>query len=413
MRVLDQRFRRSLEAARERTAQAVARLYRDSIDPDDIPGSFRSFEQAAAPVLEAGQSAAQALTRAYLEELSGRAIRELDEAIGVTRAGKSLAEGLDPFSSMMLGDIANGAPPEEAIAYGETLVTGFADREVTAASDLETERLVDEDPTAWRWIGVVQPGSCERCQENEGEHRASDPIYRHNNCACDRIWQFVVEEKPREQLAPDEPLPPDLAAELTELVSTGANAAGMNRDGYELLLASGLEPAAAMRASGYGTSWNFSTSSYSTRVLMQAAAEHRGLDDHLGVLAGLKASPEDLQDARALLAANEAAIAARFGTTGRVTLYRGLRFDDVPPAGWTDGGRARVRQNPLSSWTPDRDVAAEYASSADDVGAGVVLEAEVPVSQIAGLPKLGLGNANHSEVVLYGDDLEVTTVWAR
>jgi hypothetical protein len=181
-------YRRTLARLRAGTAARAAAEFRESIDEADIAGSYAAFASASSPTIEAGQAVAQSLSTAYLEQLGADVVDELDDIVGTTKAGKSIAEGLAPFGPMMLALIANGRTVGDALEYGETLVSGFTDREVTAAADRETEHQVGADPASWRWEGIVQPGSCDACQANEGIHDAEEPIYRHNDCQCDQRW---------------------------------------------------------------------------------------------------------------------------------------------------------------------------------------------------------------------------------
>jgi hypothetical protein len=186
---VDKAYRKQLDLVRKRVVDAVLAEFGDAIDPDDIIASFNAFVERATTQIEAGQATAQTLGATYLDLLGGDVIPEDDDIPGTTVAGKTLADGMAPFGPMMLGLIAGGRTIDDAIAYGSTLVGGFADREVTAAADRETERQINADPAAWQWRGIVQPGSCDPCQANAGLHDAEEEIYRHNDCQCDRTWE--------------------------------------------------------------------------------------------------------------------------------------------------------------------------------------------------------------------------------
>lgn len=187
-RQVDEAYRKALERLRTRIAATVSSTFTDGIDAGDIAGSYGRVTEQAADVVAAGQSVAQSLATAYLARLGAAIVDEDLAIVGTTRAGLSLEEGLAPFAPMMLAAIANGRLVEDAIAFGQTLVSGFADREVTAAADRETAHQVTADPGSWRWEGIVAPSSCDACKANEGIHDADVEIYRHNDCACTQRW---------------------------------------------------------------------------------------------------------------------------------------------------------------------------------------------------------------------------------
>lgn len=203
----DTAYQASLRKARAEVVRMVVAEFGDSLDVEDIAGSFTRFAEQAAPLIEGGQSTAQTISAAYLDALGGRTIEIATDIAGTTRAGKTLEEGMAPFGPMMLGNIGNGATREEAAAFGESLVSGYTDREVTAAADRETERQVSAIPGSWQWEGIVQPDACDACQANSGVHDADEEFYRHNDCNCDRRWiptAGVTDDE--EQLAFDLPL---------------------------------------------------------------------------------------------------------------------------------------------------------------------------------------------------------------
>lgn len=185
---LDTAYRKRLAKLRDASATKVAAEFGTRVKADAIAASYEDFIKWAAIITEAGQAQAQTLSAAYLERLAGAIVDEDEDIVGTTRAGKTIAEGLAPFGSMILAAIANGSDVPAALDFGRTLVGGFADREVTAAADRETEHQVAAAPQAWQWEGIVQPGSCDPCLDNEGLHDADEDIYRHNDCNCDRRW---------------------------------------------------------------------------------------------------------------------------------------------------------------------------------------------------------------------------------
>jgi hypothetical protein len=196
-RQLDLAYRRTLEAARQQVIAALELEFDDAIDPNDIAASFDAFVERATAHVEQGQVAAQQLATAYLAlaiEDAGAVddlVPEDDSIPGTTRAGKTLVDGLAPFGSMALAAIANGAPAGDAIAFAKTLVTGFADREVTAAADRKTERQSQASDAIVGWEGIVQPGACDNCQANAGPHDLADEFWRHNDCNCTRLVLFA------------------------------------------------------------------------------------------------------------------------------------------------------------------------------------------------------------------------------
>jgi hypothetical protein len=87
-----------------------------------------------------------------------------------------------------------------------------------------------------------------------------------------------------------------------------------------------------------------------------------------------------------------------------VTLYRGTEQELDEP-----GARMEIAMRPLSSFTPDPDVARLF--TIDKKPDSPILKSEVPVSQILSIPSTGVGCLNEKEVVLLGNvgQAEVTT----
>lgn len=182
-------YRRRVAALRAEVERRLVALYGNRIDPEDITASFETFIADAEALITAGQASAAALAEAYLASRAARADVELalddlsDDVIGTTRAGEPLVAGMAAFAPMVLGQIGDGRPVDEAIDYGRFVAARFADAEVTGTID-----RIDEDPVVRSqlvgWEGTVQPGACDGCQENAGTHELDWTPYRHGYCNC-------------------------------------------------------------------------------------------------------------------------------------------------------------------------------------------------------------------------------------
>lgn len=166
----------------------MAALYGETIDVEDIAGSFAEFIERADPLIAAGQTTAAALAEAYLQTRAARAgielaLDEVADIAGTTRSGDDLATGMAAFAPMVLARIGRGRPLDEAIAFGRYLATRFADAEVTGAVD----RVLEDPAVRSRlvgWTGTVSAGACDGCKANAGDHDVDWAPYRHPNCNC-------------------------------------------------------------------------------------------------------------------------------------------------------------------------------------------------------------------------------------
>jgi hypothetical protein len=181
-------------------AQALARLRAivdarvraayGELDPDAISESFAAFAAKAVPLIVAGQQTAQRLAEGYLRALvingTGRPfeLATPSPAVGVTREGRSILDGLAAIPAMVLGRIGAEATTDEALEFGRYLVERFTDAEVLDAADRTIAAQAQRAPVVG-WNGVVEPDACDPCNElNSGFHTMDTPIYRHGACQC-------------------------------------------------------------------------------------------------------------------------------------------------------------------------------------------------------------------------------------
>lgn len=195
---VERAYRAQLAHIQAQVVRAAEAAFGEEIDEAEIKASFARFVERIAPLIAAGQGAAQDLTGAFLEQLAlehgldgWEAIAPDDELPGTTSHGESIERGLEGIAPMMLAGIAAGKTPAEALEHGRYLVSRFADNEVRAAADREQARQeAAREIVGWR--GVVQPGSCDPCRANEGDHGLDEETYRHPNCGCERIPIFAA-----------------------------------------------------------------------------------------------------------------------------------------------------------------------------------------------------------------------------
>ena len=192
---LEAAYRSRLDAVHARVVADVAGDF--DLDESDISASFDRYVARVAPRIEAGQAAAQLLTVSFLEQLAAEQgldgwepFPEDDDLPGTTTQGKPLSEGMGAIAGLMLAAIGRGEQPTAALDIGRTYVERFTDNEVRSAADREQERQ-EQAPEIVGWRGEVQPGSCDRCMANEGEHDLSEEMYRHPDCGCERVPVFA------------------------------------------------------------------------------------------------------------------------------------------------------------------------------------------------------------------------------
>lgn len=198
----------------------------------------------------------------------------------------------------------------------------------------------------------------------------------------------------------------------------GLSGADSSIDGADALAAPGAHKAIA--ASGKGgedsdiaweaddvaTSWNHNSGDFPAQDLMSAATRRTGIptadwvtpESDRTFVAGSEPFKNRQAACDALLDGNAKLLKKDFpDPNAQVTLYRGTNTDFK--------GATSAHLNSLSSWTTNKYMAAQF-------GSGDVIRTTVPVTKIAGVPKYGLGNGAHSEVVLYGGKVDIGIEYA-
>lgn len=172
--------------------QQATEVYDDEIDEEDIAASADRVARRLLPIVTAGQLAQQQLTlgfyRAYSVAQLGQVLEPLPavDIAGGRLGGQTLAEGMAPLGSMMLGSIAKGQDLPAVVDYGRTLFERFADQTARQAADVEKQNQ-DTRPEVVGWEGIVEAEACDPCQDNAGVHDLADEMYRHGNCTCERV----------------------------------------------------------------------------------------------------------------------------------------------------------------------------------------------------------------------------------
>lgn len=204
---------RYLERVTGLRAGVVARLrdlYHETVDPDDILGTMRTYIAEASRIIAAGQGGVATYTEGLILAIAAAEQRNLDDLpefdvesiAGTTRDGSTLRDGMAAIGPMVLGRIGMGAPLEDALAWGETLVTRFADSEMSGARDRVLEEHSESIGAITGWEGIVQPDSCDPCKANAGLHSLTDAKYEHPDCGCEFLPVFAARGRER---AEDEP----------------------------------------------------------------------------------------------------------------------------------------------------------------------------------------------------------------
>lgn len=229
---VDAAYRARIADLKARVQALIRGAFREELDVEDIKGTFDAFASRAADLIATGQATAQELALSYVTDLAETVTLEGDpyeplppdeEAVGITAKGLDLEASLGAIAPLMLAAIADGRPPEEALAYGESLAAGQGDAEVAAAADTEAERQIEHaGPRISGWQGIVSPDACERCQVNQGFHDRSEQIYRHPNCDCERTWVLFSDQDPT---APAREIQGDVIDDVVGFLVEGATAA--------------------------------------------------------------------------------------------------------------------------------------------------------------------------------------------
>lgn len=181
-------YRLRLRALRAEMMRRVARAYAASLREEDIRASYdERFVPIAARTITAAQGGAQTLTRAYIRGAGGFEPLPVPPLAGTSKAGTMTAAlvGIMPF---ILGAIAEGSTPTEALGLGQRYIDRMADNELTRVVDAEIGGQVSGQRVKG-WIGIVN-APCPACADNAGEHTFDEEMYRHPFCRCDRELLF-------------------------------------------------------------------------------------------------------------------------------------------------------------------------------------------------------------------------------
>lgn len=176
-------YRARLRAVRAETIRRIAAAYARTVREDDIEASYAEFVPLGARHITAGQGAAQTLTRGYLRGVSRLDPLPVATLAGTSKAG-TITDALSGLSLFILGAIAKGASPAEAVnVTGAYFVDRMADNEITRVVDREIE---GQKTRARGWEGITSAPS-DPCVGNAGFHTFDEEIYRHPGCNCERV----------------------------------------------------------------------------------------------------------------------------------------------------------------------------------------------------------------------------------
>lgn len=184
---IDAAYRVRLDQIKATLLAQIMREYR--VDQANILKSYDAFARAVAPRIEAGQASIQNMAAAYVRgfvraEVDGPIeTAPMDPMAGDTKAG-SLMDALLPIGGLILQQIAGGRTPDEAISYGDYLVSRTVDNEATRVADEVVAIQSQALPEIVGWEGIVNPDACDPCQENAGPHQWEEDFYRHPGCNC-------------------------------------------------------------------------------------------------------------------------------------------------------------------------------------------------------------------------------------
>lgn len=184
--IIARNYRLRLREVRAETMRRLARAY-GIVTEAEIEATYATFVPLGARTITAGQGAAQTLTRAYLRGVGGVDPLSVPPLAGTSKKG-TITEALTGLAPFILGAIAKGAAPAEAISVtGAYFVDRLADNEMTRVVDREIDGQKDR---AKGWIGITSAPS-DACVGNAGFHTFDEDIYRHPGCNCEREVVFA------------------------------------------------------------------------------------------------------------------------------------------------------------------------------------------------------------------------------
>lgn len=190
---LEQALRTRLAATVARTHGRLRVAYR-IVDEDRIRATIGRYVDQAAELIAAGQRQAQAIEAAFLGSYLSAELEQtiatpqpLGRIVGTTADGRRLGEALAATSPLVLGMIARGRSPADALAGGLASVLRLGQTEVTDAAWREMlahMQAREGDFDGWTW--VTSGRSCGAClAQQDGRPRSRETrMGKHPGCDC-------------------------------------------------------------------------------------------------------------------------------------------------------------------------------------------------------------------------------------
>ncbi|WP_157982527.1 DNA/RNA non-specific endonuclease [Nocardiopsis sp. FIRDI 009] len=195
-------------------ARSVVDSWRDTIDPDNIRESLRTFVDEAIDVVTAAQFATAGRTESYLDRVlpSEPSARVNPRAlVGVASDGRDLSTLLARPAITALGLIANGASAERAMAAAAVSLERIVHTQVADAGRAADLVGITAHPGVVGYTRVVKLPACADCIALAGQVLSwAEGFARHPQCDC-AVMPLTADDPPPqsprelfERMSPDE-----------------------------------------------------------------------------------------------------------------------------------------------------------------------------------------------------------------
>lgn len=166
-------------------------LWRRTMDPADIEGSFQRFAAGADALIKASRSRGELSAQQYYEAVRAYSgylddLPTVAEQPGQSRANRAALHATSVAKAKTA--IANGTPPVEALDLARAAMLAAAKRRVLDAPRKRLIALTDSDPASRRWARVSDGKPCSFCamlvSRGPVYSSLSGKFDAHDGCGC-------------------------------------------------------------------------------------------------------------------------------------------------------------------------------------------------------------------------------------